>query len=328
MCFEGEFAITAGASDAAQRLDVVVAAHLTDCSRSYASLLIQTGRIQVCNQKKKPGYRVRAGDVIHGELPSREEPACDPEPIPLDILFEDAHIIVVNKPAGMVVHPAPGNTTGTLVHGLLYHCPALGGIGGDMRPGIVHRLDKDTSGAIIVAKHRSALERLSRQFKARKVKKRYLALVYGCVATAHGRISLPVGRHPVHRKKMSVFSPKGRPAETLWRVKERFRHATLLEVDLKTGRTHQIRVHCAAIHHPLVGEAVYAAGRKPVRTRKGDAEAMTLLGAAARQMLHAHQIEFKHPETDAPMSVTAPMPEDMRALLGRLSDVAADRAER
>jgi 23S rRNA pseudouridine1911/1915/1917 synthase len=318
---EGDFAITADASDAAQRLDVVVAAHLPDCSRSFASALIQAGKIRIGGEKKKPGYRVRAGELIHGELPSFEKPACDPEAIPLNILFEDAHIIVVNKPAGMVVHPAPGNYTGTLVHGLLFHCPALGGIGGEMRPGIVHRLDKDTSGAILVAKSRTVLERLSAQFKAREVKKTYLGLVYGNVTSDSGKISLPIGRHPVHRKKMSVFSPKGREALTLWRVKERFHHATLLNLDLKTGRTHQIRVHCAAIHHPLVGDDVYAARRKPGRKKKGDAEALKLLGSATRQMLHAHKIVLIHPVTDEVVSFTAPMPEDMRTLLEKLSTI-------
>jgi 23S rRNA pseudouridine1911/1915/1917 synthase len=318
---EGEFTITADASDAAQRLDVVVAAHLPDCSRSFASTLIQAGNITIGGERKKPGYRVRGGDIIHGRLPLFEKPACGPEPIPLSILFEDAHLIVVNKPAGMVVHPAPGNYSGTLVHGLLYHCPVLGGIGGEMRPGIVHRLDKNTSGAIVVAKNRTVHERLSRQFKARKIKKIYLGLVYGNVASNTGEISLPVGRHPVHRKKMSVFSPKGREAMTLWQVKERFGHATLLNFDLKTGRTHQIRVHCAAIHHPLVGDAVYAAGRKPARAKKSDAEALKLLGSVTRQMLHAYRLELIHPVTDEIVSFTAPIPEDMQILLEKLSTI-------
>jgi 23S rRNA pseudouridine1911/1915/1917 synthase len=324
---EDEFAITADISDAAKRLDVVVAVHLPDCSRSFASTLIQAGKIKIGGEKKKPGYRVRAGDIIHGELPLFEEPACNPEPISLNILFEDAHIIVVNKSAGMVVHPAPGNYSGTLVHGLLYHCPALGGIGGEMRPGIVHRLDKNTSGAIIVAKNRTVHERLSRQFKAREIKKNYLGLVYGKVASDTGEISLPVGRHPIHRKKMSVFSSKGREAMTLWRVKERFQHATLLNLDLKTGRTHQIRVHCAAIHHPLVGDTVYAAGRKPGGTKKGDAEALKLLGAATRQMLHAYRLELRHPVTDEIVSFTAPIPEDMQTLLKKLSTIDSDQPE-
>jgi 23S rRNA pseudouridine1911/1915/1917 synthase len=324
---EGEFAITAEVSDAAQRLDVVVAAHLEACSRSFASTLIQTGKIRVGGEKKKPGYRVHPGDIIHGNLSSFDQPVCDPEPIPLNILFEDAHIIVINKPPGMVVHPAPGNYTGTLVHGLLYHCPELGGVGGEMRPGIVHRLDKNTSGVILVAKSRVVHERLSRQFKAREVKKIYLGLVYGTVTPGSGEISLPIGRHPVHRKKMSVFSPKGREAMTLWRVKERFQHATLLELDLKTGRTHQIRVHCAAIHHPLVGDDVYAARRKPGRKKKGHSQAVKLLESATRQMLHAHKIEVKHPVTEKTVSFTAPLAEDMQALLNGLSTMDSDLSE-
>ena len=314
-----EFTITAGVSDAEQRLDVFVAAHLQDCSRSFASTLVQTGKIRVDGEKKKPGYRVHPGDMIHGEMPIFEQPACDPEPIPLSILFEDAHIIVISKPAGMVVHPAPGNYTGTLVHGLLYHCPELGGVGGEMRPGIVHRLDKNTSGVMLVAKSRLVHERLSRQFKTRRVKKKYLGLVYGNVTPDSGEIALPIGRHPVHRKKMSVFSPKGREAMTLWRVRERFQHATLLELDLKTGRTHQIRVHCAAIHHPLVGDDVYAARKKPVRKGKRDIEAFEMLESATRQMLHARKIELKHPVTEKSISFTAPLPQDMQSLLNRLS---------
>jgi 23S rRNA pseudouridine1911/1915/1917 synthase len=319
---EGEFAITADASDASQRLDVVVAAHLPGCSRSFASSLIQSGKIRVGGEKKKPGYRVRPGDIIYGERPSFERPACDPEPIPLNILYEDAYIIVINKPAGMVVHPAPGNYTGTLVHGLLYHCPELGGVGGEMRPGIVHRLDKNTSGVIIVAKSRVVHERLSRQFKARVVKKTYLGLVYGKVTPDHGEISLPIGRHPVHRKKMMVFSPKAREAMTLWRIKERFQHATLLQLDLKTGRTHQIRVHCAAIHHPLVGDDVYAPRRKPFRKTKRNSEALKVLESATRQMLHARSIALEHPVTDKIMSFTAPLPQDMQSLLNRLSAIS------
>jgi 23S rRNA pseudouridine1911/1915/1917 synthase len=320
---EHEFTIRAHASDAAQRFDVVVAAHLPACSRSFAATLIQAGKITINGEKKKPGCRVRAGDILRGGLPSFEKPACDPEPMALNILFEDSCLIVVNKPAGMVVHPAPGNYSGTLVHGLLYHCPALGGIGGEMRPGIVHRLDKNTSGAIVVAKNRTVHERLSRQFKARKVKKYYLGLVYGKVASTAGEISLPVGRHPVHRKKMSVFSSRGREAVTLWRVKERFRHATLLNFDLKTGRTHQIRVHCAAIHHPLVGDAVYTAGGKRDNCKKGDAEILKLLESVPRQMLHAHRIELAHPMTEEAICFTAPMPQDMQALIDTLSEMDA-----
>jgi 23S rRNA pseudouridine1911/1915/1917 synthase len=289
--------------------------------------LIQNGKIKVGGKKKKPGYRVHAGDIIHGELPPFEQPACEPEPIPLDILFEDAHIIVIDKPAGMVVHPAPGNYTGTLVHGLLYHCPELGGVGGEMRPGIVHRLDKNTSGVILVAKRRSIHEHLSGQFKAREVKKEYLGLVYGHVATDSGEILLPVGRHPVHRKKMSVISPKGREAITLWQVKARFEHATLLQLDLKTGRTHQIRVHCAAIHHPLVGDDVYAPRRKQGRKGKQDIEALKLLESANRQMLHAHKIELKHPVTDKAISFTAPLAEDMQSLIHELSELSEQTEE-
>jgi 23S rRNA pseudouridine1911/1915/1917 synthase len=221
----------------------------------------------------------------------------------------------------MVVHPAPGNYSGTLVHGLLHHCPSLGGVGAEMRPGIVHRLDKDTSGVILVAKQRSVLEQISRQFKARKIKKQYTAMVYGCMAADAGEIALPVGRHPVHRKKMSVNSPKGRPAKTLWRVKKRFQHATLLDVDLKTGRTHQIRVHCAAIHHPLVGDTVYAAGGSTAKsTGRAEAEILSTLKSAPRQMLHARRLELIHPVSLRALDFAAPLPKDMRTLIDTLSE--------
>jgi 23S rRNA pseudouridine1911/1915/1917 synthase len=320
MCSTGAFTHTVGVSDTARRLDAVVADHVPECSRSYAATLIQSGSITIDGRLKKPSYRVKPGETIQGVLPLRTEPTCSPEPIPLDILYEDSHIIVINKPAGMVVHPAPGNYTGTLVQGLLHHCPALGGVGAEMRPGIVHRLDKDTSGVILVAKQRSVLEQLARQFKARKVKKNYTALVYGCMAADSGEISMPVGRHPVHRKKMSVTSPKGRPAKTLWQVAKRFHLATLLDVDLKTGRTHQIRVHCAAIHHPLVGDRVYAAGHGSSNVRGGaEAEMLKLLKSAPRQMLHARKLELTHPVKSEKISFAAPLPDEMRILIDRLS---------
>jgi 23S rRNA pseudouridine1911/1915/1917 synthase len=206
------------------------------------------------------------------------------------------------------------------VNGLLYHCPDLGGIGNELRPGIVHRLDKDTSGTLVVAKDGAALEALNAQFKARKVQKTYLALVHGAMAAAEGTIRLPIGRHPVDRKRMSVASRKTRPAETGWRVRSRFSGFTLLEVELKTGRTHQIRVHCAAVHHPIVGDPVY--GKRSTARRAGESSQSTeingLLADIRRQMLHAWRIGFVHPTSGTALTFEAPMPPDMRRLVAEL----------
>jgi 23S rRNA pseudouridine1911/1915/1917 synthase len=233
--------------------------------------------------------------------------------------------VVINKPPGLVVHPAPGHYSGTLVNGLLYHCPDLGGIGSELRPGIVHRLDKDTSGTLVVAKDGAALEGLNAQFKARTVQKTYLALVHGAMPAAEGTIRLPIGRHPVDRKRMSVASRKTRPAETGWRVRSRFSGFTLLELDLKTGRTHQIRVHCAAVHHPIVGDPVYGkrstASRSLAKPPRSD-EINALLTGAHRQMLHAWRLGFVHPYNGLPVHFESPLPEDMQTLIDRLQDLA------
>ena len=249
---EGNFSILPTIHDDGLRLDTVVARHLTAVSRSMAAALIRKGLIEVQGITRKPGYKVKAGEAITGRIPAPETIELKPEPIPLNILYEDDDLVVVNKPPGMVVHPAVGHAKGTLVNGLLYHCPDLEGIGFERRPGIVHRLDKDTSGALVVAKNQVAMNHLARQFKVRKVAKTYLALVYGDMPADSGVIELPVGRHPVHRKKMSVHSRRGRDAETRWRISERYGGLSLLDLDLKTGRTHQIRVHCAAMQHPIV----------------------------------------------------------------------------
>lgn len=313
-----EFTITVAESDAGQRFDQVVAVYRSDCSRSFAASLIQDGQITIQNKTKKPGYRLKAGEKIQGCIPAYEPPSLEPEAIALDILFEDDHLIVINKPPGLVVHPAPGNDTGTLVNGLLYHCPELGGINAERRPGIVHRLDKDTSGTMVVAKNRSALENLSQQFKARGVQKTYLALVHGVLGKDLGRILLPIGRHPVDRKKMSTISAKGRDAETIWRVKIRYAAATLLALDLKTGRTHQIRVHCASMRHPIVGDAVYTYGKLGSKKRNST-PLEALLSSAKRQMLHARHLRFTHPVGGRPMSFSAPIPEDMQGLMKALA---------
>ena len=279
--------------------------------------LIRGENVRVGGKHKKPGYRVRAGDEISGHIPPPRLLDCRPEPIDIDIRFEDPHIIVLNKQPGLVVHPAPGNTTGTLVNALLYHCPGLGKIGHVIRPGIVHRLDKDTSGPLVVAKTTTAHQNLSDQFKSRKIRKTYLALVYGNPESDVGTIDMPIGRHPKDRKRMSTISPTGREALTLWRVKERFTGATLLEVDIRTGRTHQIRVHCAAAGHPVVGDRVYGK-RKSADRRCKDKSVLDLLNTAPRQMLHAWRLEFSHPATAKKMAFQSPLPQDLSALIDAL----------
>jgi 23S rRNA pseudouridine1911/1915/1917 synthase len=314
---EGEFIITVEPAYAGQRLDKLACAYLSDCSRSFVTQLIQDGHITIAGQVRKPSYRVKSGETIQGRVPSREPPLLEPEPIPLEIIYEDADIIVINKPVNLVVHPGPGNASGTLVNGLLHHCPELGGNRASQRPGIVHRLDKDTTGAIVVAKKRQALDHLSLQFKHRTVRKSYLALVHGNVKQNSGTISLPIGRHPVDRKKMSTISNSGRDALTRWKVKQRYGLATLLELDLKTGRTHQIRVHCAAIHHPVIGDSVYASS-KLKRPKHGDARLAAILASAPRQMLHASYLQLTHPVKEQRMVFEAPLADDMRVILNKL----------
>lgn len=306
MSDKGAFTTFVDKVDSGKRLDRIVASSISDYSRSFSASLIRDGKILVCGTIKKPGYRVKTGDEICGFIPPPEPLLLKPEPLEIDIIYEDEHLAVINKQPGLVVHPAPGRYRGTLVNGLLYHCPDLKGIGGKLRPGIVHRLDKDTSGVMVVAKSNVAHNNLALQFKTRKIKKKYLAIVHGKIESDSGTILLPIGRHPVNRKKMSTISRKARSAETLWRVKERFCKATLLEVNLKTGRTHQIRVHCAAINHPVLGDSVYC-GRRILKSIK-----------APRQMLHAWRLKFIHPVAKISMSFETPLQRDMKELIESL----------
>jgi 23S rRNA pseudouridine1911/1915/1917 synthase len=310
----GEFTFHVLPLDAGVRLDRFIPSRITTCSRSYCAHLIASGMVQVAGQDAKPSYRVKAGDVVSVRMPPPIQPHARPEPVDLDILYQDAHILVLNKQPGLVVHPAPGHAGGTLVNGLLFHCPDLEGIGGELRPGIVHRLDKDTSGTLVVAKTAEAHLSLSRQFKARTVRKVYLALVRGRVAQDAGSVDLPIGRHPTDRKRMSTRSRKGRSALTAWEVKERFEAATLLEIRLRTGRTHQIRVHCAAIGHPVVGDPLYG-GR---RAGPGKAAAVRRLSECRRQMLHAWRLTFAHPATGRTVTFASSLPADMENLLSLL----------
>ena len=311
----GVFQIVVDAADAGMRLDLLVASRVSALTRSQAALLIQHGQIKVNDLSKKPGYRLQAKDEITGRIPPPADSVVKPEPLALDILHEDDDLIVLNKPAGVVVHPAPGHASGTLVNALLYHCPTIGPIGGELRPGIVHRLDKDTSGILVVAKNAAAHAHLAAQFAARNIRKIYLAVVFGEMTDDRGVIELPIGRHPVDRKRMSISSRKPRMAETRWEVRERFNGLTLVELNLKTGRTHQARVHCAAINHAILGDPVYA-GRKLYR---GLADAtLVLTRQVERQMLHAWQLTCTHPSRLVPVVFEAPLPQDMDQLIGHL----------
>jgi len=311
------FIFTISSSDAGLRLDAVVSTYVPDCSRSHAARLIRDGLVWLNTDLKKPGYRVKTGDRVEVELPPPAVVSFEPELLDLNVLYEDADIIVINKPSGLVVHPAPGHYSGTLVNGLLHHCPDLAPIAGEIRPGIVHRLDKDTSGSIIVAKNPASLEHLAVQFKARTVVKNYLALVYGDLSPDRGEIDLPIGRHPTQRKKMSVASRHPRPALSLWKVRSRLGACNLLEIEIKTGRTHQIRVHCAAIHHPIIGDSLYG-GRTGSQYRRQDPKLDALSRGVKRQMLHAWRLSVDHPRTSERMTFESPMAEDMQAFLDGL----------
>jgi 23S rRNA pseudouridine1911/1915/1917 synthase len=312
----GGFAFSIQPQEADQRLDALVAARIRDISRSLAARLIARGDIRVNGTIRKAGYRVKPGDAVSGRIPAAEAAGCTPEPVEFGILYEDQALIVVNKPPGLVVHPAAGHRSGTLVHGLLHHCPDLQGVGGERRPGIVHRLDKDTSGILLVAKNQAAHVHLSRQFKTRSIQKTYLAIVRGELPAATGGVSLPIGRHPVDRKKMSTRSRRARSAETHWRLRRSFQGASLLEVALKTGRTHQIRVHLAAIGHGILGDPLYGKGRLGGRFGPPGARGVP---SPARQMLHAWRIGFHHPVGNTPLSFEAPLPQDMVETLRRLA---------
>jgi 23S rRNA pseudouridine1911/1915/1917 synthase len=320
----GAITLRVGASDEGERLDVFVASQLTGYTRSFIAGLIGDQHFVVNGQPKKPGYRVKSNDIVSGVIPAPVPIELKAEPIPLKIVFEDDFIVVVNKQPGLVVHPAAGHDSGTLVNGLLYHCTDLGGIGGELRPGIVHRLDKDTSGTLVVAKNDMAHAHLARQFKSRRVQKHYRALVHGTLKSSSGTINLPIGRHPVDRKRMSTKSTGGRTADTQWKVVEQFRWFALLSVALKTGRTHQIRVHCAAMQHPIVGDKVYRPRKleKAINRECDQPEAVLQVSKEARrQMLHAWRLGFTHPHTAEFMTFESPLPEDMVQVIKQIREL-------
>jgi 23S rRNA pseudouridine1911/1915/1917 synthase len=316
-----EFSFIVSSSDAGQRLDFVVASHIIELTRSAAAHLIRQAKVTINGEPKRPAYRVRSGDHIEGRRLSPAVVQLKPQPIDIDILYEDRDLVVINKPPGLVVHPAPGHASGTLVNALLHHCPDLAPIKGEIRPGIVHRLDKDTSGLIVAAKNPQAHSQLTAQFAAREVRKIYLALVCGQPSEDTGRIELPVGRHATNRKRMSTASRRPRAAVTEWSVSRRFPGLALLELDLKTGRTHQARVHCSAMGYPIAGDPVYG-GRKALKQLPRPVA--DLVKEVSRQMLHAWRLAICHPRSKAVMRLEAPVASDMRDLLKKLEAIAAD----
>jgi 23S rRNA pseudouridine1911/1915/1917 synthase len=286
-----------------ERLDRVLLARLPDMSRAQAQRLIKTGQVTVSGRLSKPSYRVQVGDEILVHVPAEAPELVLPEDIPLDIIYEDDVLLVVNKPAGMVVHPALGHPGGTLVNAMLAHCPQIAEVGGPDRAGIVHRLDKDTSGLILVAKDEATRAALQRQFKRRQVAKTYLALVEGQVYPREGIIEVPIGRDKRQRKKMAV-TRSGRSAHTMYRAIEYFPRHTLLEVRPYTGRTHQIRVHLSWMGYPIVGDTVYGHRRQPLLKN--------------RHFLHAAQLRFTHPVTGEEIESKAPLPGELDALMKQL----------
>ena len=290
------------ATESGERLDKYIAAERPELSRSHVQKLISDGLVTVNGRPAKGSQKLKAGDTIGVVVPEPETSSVEPEDIPLNIVYEDADLLVVDKPPGLTVHPAPGHPSHTLVNAVLAHYPDLQGAAGSTRPGIVHRLDKDTSGLMVVAKNQAAHHSLSAQMKARSVKKRYLVLVHGHLTPSTGTIEAPIGRDPRNRKRMAVVSG-GREARTSYRVAKYLDNYTLLEVSLETGRTHQIRVHLAAIGFPVVGDETYGR-RSPV---------------LKRQFVHARHLGFRLPSTGEYVEFDSELPEDLEEALERLS---------
>lgn len=287
-----------------ERLDAFLALRQSTVSRSRIQRLIEGGQVTVDGRPSKPSLRVVTGQTVVLELPDPTPTRLRPQQIPLSVVHEDEGIIVIDKPAGMAVHPAPGNEDCTLANAILAHSPDLEGIGGELRPGIVHRLDKDTSGLIVVAKNERAHANLSEQFKQRTVKKVYLGLVHGHLSPPEAIIEAPLGRHPHDRQKMAIVK-KGRPASTRYRVDRVFRQASLVQVRTQTGRTHQIRVHLTSIGHPIVGDSIYG---------RADPE-------LDRHFLHAHDLGFRHPETGKDIEFQSGLPIELRSYIDDLQPV-------
>lgn len=291
-----------GLGEADERLDKWISLALPDLSRTYIQKCIKDNGVSVNGKPQKAGYRLRVDDEIVFLIPEAVEPAIEPENIPLNILYEDRDLLIVNKPKGMVVHPAAGHYSGTLVNAVMYHCKdELSGINGSLRPGIVHRIDKDTTGSLIICKNDNAHNAISSQLSKHTVTRRYRAIVHGVIEQASGTIRASIGRDPKDRKKMAVNEINGKPAITHYTVLQRFKDYTYIECRLETGRTHQIRVHMASIGHPLLGDEVYCNRKSPYRLEG--------------QTLHAMVIGFIHPVSGEYVELTAPLPEYFEHLL-------------
>lgn len=292
------------AEKSGERLDVFLARKYPEMSRSHLQKLITAEEVLINGKSRKANYKLSEGELVSLSLPEPEVINISPENIPLDILYEDSDIIVINKPRGMVVHPAAGVTTGTLVNALLAHCDDLSGINGVIRPGIVHRLDKDTSGVMVAAKNDAAHINLSEQIKNKTAKRVYWAIVFGNIKESSGTINGDIGRNPNDRQKMAIVTANGKPATTKFKVLERFGQYTLIECRLLTGRTHQIRVHMTSIGHPLVGDPKYGRGKSPFKIQG--------------QALHSLNLTLVHPKTGEEMIFEAPLPEDMKKILSAM----------
>ena len=291
------------------RIDRYLSEELEDRSRSYIQKLIKEQYVKVNEKPVKANYRLSLGDMVEIDLPEAKEPDIVPEDIPMDILYEDQDIIMINKPKQMVVHPAPGHYSGTLVNALMYHCgDELSGINGTMRPGIVHRIDMDTTGSLVVCKNDMAHQSLSAQLKEHSIRRIYVAIVHGNIKEDSGTVNAPIGRHPTERKKMSTHCKNGREAITHYQVLERFGDYTYIQCELETGRTHQIRVHMASIGHPLLGDQVYGPKKCPFPALQG-------------QTLHARTLGIIHPRTGEHLEVNAPLPDYFEELLESLRKI-------
>lgn len=300
-----QFTYQIGLGEDDERLDKWISNALPDLSRSYIQKCIKEDAVLVNDKPQKAGYRLKVDDEILFRIPDAVEPAIEAENIPLDILYEDEDVIVVNKPKGMVVHPAPGHYSGTLVNAVMFHCKdQLSGINGTLRPGIVHRIDRDTTGSLIICKNDHAHTVIASQLKEHSITRKYRAIVHGVIEPDSGTIRSSIGRDPKDRKKMAVNEQNGKPAVTHYTVLQRFEEYTYIECQLETGRTHQIRVHMASIGHPLLGDEIYSSSKSAFQT----------LG----QTLHAMVIGFKHPTTGVYTEVTAPLPEYFEQLLHKL----------
>jgi 23S rRNA pseudouridine1911/1915/1917 synthase len=304
------------ATDVGRRLDRLLPEKQPDFSRSQVQKAIKDGRIRVNGSIPKPSLLVAEGDQIEIDLPEPVPLEAQGEDILLEILYEDDMVIVINKPAGMVVHPACGNYSGTLVNALLHHCTNLSGIGGVIRPGIVHRLDKGTSGVLVAAKNDKAHRHLSGQFKEHTVSRKYQALIFGALPESTGKIESPIGRHVSDRKKMSTQTKQGRTAVTHWSVIESFNGVSLVEAVLETGRTHQVRVHLSSLNHPVVGDVLYGADKKMKHI--GTKRMLDLLRSVKRPLLHAFHLSFCHPENGRPMTFEVPAPPDFAVIIETL----------